>query len=486
MSHVRIVDQTLRDGQQSLWGMRMQAGMCLPVAPLIDRAGYDTVDLVGSSMFEIMVRDAQEDPWAGLDMIAAAMPRSRIRAGTRNTGIVSMSVTPDALMDLWVATLCRHGVRSFWIYDVLHWNIAKTHRMAKVAKEFDAQVVAALMFTDSPVHTDAFYAEKAKLLGGSGDVDRLILYDTAGVLTPARCRTLIPAIQAACPGRELEIHCHNTIGIAPLTYLEAIGLGIDIIHTCSRPLANGASLPSVEVTLRNLKLGGHSHDIDASVLAPIAQNFEEVAQAAGFPVGVPNEYDIALFEHQIPGGMTGTLRNQLEKQGMADRLPDVLREVALVRRDMGYPGMATPFSQLVGTLAVMNVINGERYRTIPDEVVQYACGHYGAPVAPIDGDLLDRIMATPRAKELRGTEPTQRSVAELKAEFGGDISDEDLLLRSLIAQPFIDKMKAAGAPARDFRRYNDPVLDKVAKLMTAATARNLEIASGDFRLNLKR
>ncbi len=485
MAHVRIIDTTLRDGQQSLWGMQMRAGMALPVTPLIDRVGYDVVDLVGSSMFEIMVRNFAEDPWEGLDLLVRSMPHSRIRAGLRNTGIISMSVTPDCLMDLWVERLCAHGVRSFWIYDVLHWNIAKTHRLAAIAKRHDAEVVAALMYTLSPVHTDAFYAAKAGLLSDSAAIDRLILYDTAGVLTPERARTLIPAVRQAARGKPIEIHSHNVIGIAPLTYLEAIGLGVDIIHTCSRPLANGASLPSVETTLRNLKLAGHTHDLDASLLPPIAAHFERVARTAGYAIGQPNEYDQWVFEHQVPGGMTGTLRNQLAQYGMSDRLDDVLHEVATVRRELGYPGMATPFSQLVGVLAVMNVVNGDRYLTIPDEVIQYALGHYGQPVAPIDANVLDRIMSAPRAAEIAVSPPSQASLEELRAQFGG-VGDDELILRYLIAVPFIDKMKAAGPVPRDYPLMRSPALEEAVQLMSAGTARRLELATDDVKLELKR
>ncbi|MCA3134571.1 MAG: pyruvate carboxylase [Betaproteobacteria bacterium] len=485
MAHVRIIDQTMRDGQQSLWGMQMRAGMALPVTPLIDRTGYDVVDLVGSSMFEIMVRNFAEDPWQGLDLIVQSMPRSRIRAGLRNTGLISMSVAPRCLVDLWVETLCAHGVRSFWIYDVLHWNVDKTHRIARVAKRWEAEVVAALMYTLSPVHTDEFYAAKAALLAASPDVDRLIIYDTAGVLTPARARTLIPAVQANCNGKTLEIHSHNVIGIAPLTYLEAISLGVDVIHTCSRPLANGPSLPSVETTLRNLKLAGHTHDLDTSLLGPVADHFEQVGRSAGFAIGSMNEYDQWVFEHQVPGGMTGTLKNQLAQHGMAHRLDEVLREVAAVRCDLGYPGMATPFSQLVGVLAVMNVVNGERYRTIPDEVIQYACGWYGQPVAPIQADVLDRIMAAPRAAEIAASPPPEPSLEELRQRFGG-ASDEELLLRYMIAEPFIQKMKAAGPVPRDHPLMSSPALEQARALMDAGTARHLEVRAAGLSITLSR
>lgn len=485
MAHVEIIDQTLRDGQQSLWGMRMRAGMALPVTSRIDQVGYEVIDFVGSSMMEILVRDFAEDPWEGLDLIVGSMPRTRVRAGLRNTGIISMSVTPQALMDLWVRRLCEHGVRSFWIYDVLHWNIDKTHRLAAIAKEYDAEVVAALMYTLSPVHTDDFYAAKARALSDSPHVDRLILYDTAGVLTPERARTLIPAVQANARGKALEMHSHNVVGIAPLTYLAAVEAGVTILHTCSRPLANGASLPSVEMTLRNLELAGHSHRLDRSLLAPIAEHFERVGRAAGYPLGVPNEYDLWVFEHQVPGGMTGTLRNQLAQHGMAHRLDEVLHEVAAVRRDLGYPGMATPFSQLVGVLAVMNVVTGQRYRVIPDEVIQYACGYYGQPVAPIDPQVLDRILSSPRAAEIRSNPPPEPSLEELRQRFGG-VDDDELILRYLIATPFIEKMRAAGPVPRDFPMLRHSELEQARTLMSESTARRLDVVSAALRLRLER
>lgn len=484
MAEVRFIDQTLRDGQQSLWGMRMQAGMALPVVPLIDRVGYSVVDFVGSSMMEVLVRQCREDPWEGLDLIVAAMPNSPMRAGVRNTAIISMSVTPDALMDLWVRTLCRHGVRSFWIYDVLHWNIDKTHRLAKVAREFGAEVVVAVMYTLSPVHTDAFYADRTQLLAASPDVDGVLIYDTAGVLTPERARTLIPAIRSRAPGKRFEIHCHASAGIAPMTYLAAIEAGVTTIHTCARPLANGSSLPSVETMLRNVHLAGHTATLDARLLAPISDHFAAVARAAGLPLGVPVEYDLMLFEHQIPGGMTGTLRNQLAEHGMEARLDEVLHEVARVRRELGYPGMATPFSQLVGTLAVLNVVTGQRYAVIPDEVVQYAKGFYGQPVAPIDPDVLDRIMAAPRAAVLPAV-AEQPTLEEIRRPHG-NISDEELLLRALIAPAFIEKMRAAGPVRQDFPLLASQEIDAVRRLMSRSTARRLEVATESYRLSLRR
>jgi oxaloacetate decarboxylase alpha subunit len=485
MAHIEIIDQTLRDGQQSLWGMRMQAGMALPVAPAIDRAGYSVVDLVGSSMFEVMVRHAQEDPWAGLDLLVQAMPRSRIRAGMRCHGIITMSVTPDALMDLWVRRLCEHGVKSFWIHDPLHCNFDKLHRLAKVAKEYDAEVVLAVMYTLSPVHTDAFYAEKARALAASPHVDRLILYDTAGALLPERARTLVPTVIAAAGGKRVEIHSHNVTGIAPLTYLAAIECGIDVIHTCSKPLANGASLPSIEMSLRNLGVAGHTHGIDARELPAIAAHFEQVARANGFALGVPNEYDLMLYEHQIPGGMTGTLKNQLAQHGKSDRLDEVLREISVVRRELGYPAMATPFSQLVGVLAVMNVISGRRYDAIPDEVLQYAYGWYGPTVAAIAPEVMDRIDSHPRARDFRGSAPPQPSLAEIRRDYG-DVDDDELLLRFLVAPQHIERMRAAGRVRRDSSRLGSAEMEQVAQLLRESRSASIQLRSASLQLALQR
>jgi oxaloacetate decarboxylase alpha subunit len=160
MAHVEFLDETMRDGQQSLWGMRMQAGMALPVSPLIDRTGFRVIDLAGSSLMEVMIKYCQEDPWEGLDLLVQSMPRTRLRAGMRSNASVTFGVTPDALMDIWMRQLNKHGLRSFWIYDVL-FNIDKMHRLAKVAKEYGSEVAGSIMFALSPVHTDEFFAQKA-------------------------------------------------------------------------------------------------------------------------------------------------------------------------------------------------------------------------------------------------------------------------------------------------------------------------------------
>jgi len=484
MAHIEFLDTTLRDGQQSLWGMRMQAGMALPVASIADRTGFRVIDLTGSSMFEVMIRHCQENPWEGLDLMVQAMPRTPIRAGMRANASVTFGVTPDALMDAWMRQLNVHGCRSFWIYDVL-FNIDKMHRLAKVAKQFGSEVAGSIMFTLSPVHTDAYYADKTAKIAASPDIDTILLYDTAGVLEKDRLKTLLPAIKAKACGKPIEFHSNNILGQSAKAYLDAIELGVSILHTANRPMANGPSVPSTQIMAHNLSLLGHTHDLDVSLLAPVAEHFEKVGKAAGFLVNQYNEYDVLSIQHQIPGGMVGTLKAQLAQHKMTDRLHDVLKETAVVRREMGYPGMATPFSQLVGIQAVLNIVNGERYSIVTDEMIQYAAGYYGETAAPIDPNVLDKIMAAPRAKEVCANPPEQPTIEELRKRHGTD-DDDELILRALVPAADLQKMRAAGPVKRSFPLLSSPELDQVRRLMRLAKSPVVQMTLGGMEIELHR
>lgn len=484
MAHVEFLDETMRDGQQSLWGMRMQAGMALPVSPLIDRTGFRVIDLAGSSLMEVMIKYCQENPWEGLDLLVNSMPRTRLRGGMRSNASVTFGVTPDALMDIWMRRLNEHGLRSFWIYDVL-FNIDKMHRLAKVAKEYGSEVAGSIMFALSPVHTDEFFARKAGELAASPDIDTILLYDTAGVLDKERLSTLVPAIKAKIGNKPLEFHANNILGISGKAYLDAVDLGVTILHTASRPMANGPSVPSTESLVKNLELLGHTHSLNKSLFKPVADHFEAVGKAAGFLVNQFNEYDVLSIRHQIPGGMTGTLKAQLVQHNMADRLDDVLEETAVVRRELGYPGMATPFSQLVGTLAVLNVVTGKRYSVVPDEVVQYAAGYYGETVAPIEPNVLDMIMSSSRAKEVLANPPEQPSAEDLRKQYGTN-DDDELILRALVPGPALDKMRAAGPVKTTYPLLSSPELDQVRRLMKVANSPFVQIKSSAMNVTMRR
>jgi oxaloacetate decarboxylase alpha subunit len=484
MAHIEFLDETMRDGQQSLWGLRMRAGMALPIVPALDRTGFRRIDLTGSTAFEVLIRYCQENPWEGLDLIVEAAPRTPIRGGMRSNAAVTFSVTPDALMDAWMRQLNRHGCRSFWIYDVLY-NVDKMHRLARVAKEFGSEVAGTVMYFQSPVHTDQYYADITNRVAASPDIDTILLYDTAGVLDRERMQTLLPAITRNAHGKPIEFHSNNILGQSAKAYVDSLEFGVSILHTASRPMANGPSVPSTEIMAHNVELLGHTHSLDKSLFSGVAEHFERVGKAAGLPVNQHYEYDLLTTRSQIPGGMTGTLKAQLKQHGMSERYEELLREVAIVRRELGYPGMATPFSQLVGIQAVLNMVHGERYRMIPDEVIQYAAGFYGRTVAPIDPQVLDRIMSAPRAKQIVASPPEQPTIEELRKRYGTD-DDDELILRALVPAAELEKMRAAGPVKRSYPLLSSPELEQVRLLMAMTKLPVVELRSPGLSARLER
>jgi oxaloacetate decarboxylase alpha subunit len=483
MTHVELVDATLRDGQQSLWGMRMQAGMALPVADIIDRTGYRTVDVTGSSFMEVLVKYSREDPWAGLDLLRGAIHRTPMRGGMRGNACVSFGVTPPALMDLWMRRLNEHGVRSFWIYDTLY-GVQNFARLARIAKEYGSEVVGTVFFSQSPVHSDDYLAGKAREIAAVPEIDGVLFYDTAGVLDTDRLRALVPRIIEAAGGKPVEFHSNNLMGTSGLAYVEAAQLGVHILHTASRSMANGPSVPSTESVVRNLEMLGYMHSIDQSLLAPVAEHFRAVGHAAGYLVDAVSEYDLFNVTHQVPGGMLGTLRAQLEQHGMAARIDEVLTETGAVRRELGWPVMATPLSQLVGTQAVLNIVTGDRYSMVPDELVNYALGRYGQPPAPIEPEVRERLLSGKRAAEIAATPPDEPTLEDLRRRYG--TNDDDLLiLKALIPEEDIAAMQASGPPRRDYPLGSAEV-DEIRTLMAIARAPYVHIANARFELELRR
>ena len=483
MAHIEFVDETFRDGMQSLWGMRMSAGMALPVANDLDRTGFKRIEYAGSSYFEVLVRYCREDPWANFDAVVGQMPRTRIRTGMRSNAMATFRTSPDAVMDCWIRRLGAHGSSSFWIYDVLY-NIDKMLRLAKVAKEFDGEIAATLLFSLSPIHTDEYYADKARKLSASPDVDTILLYDTAGVLDKERISTLLPTLIDNSNGKPVEFHANNLLGQSAKNYLHAIEHGVSILHTASRPMANGPSVPSTEIMVHNIELLGHTHNLDTALFEPVATHMERVGKAAGYLVNQNAEYDVMSIKHQIPGGMTGTLKAQLAQHNMSEQLDDVLKEVAIVRQELGYPVMATPFSQLVGIQSVLNLVNGERYKTVPDEIIEYALGYYGPPAAPIDPNALDRILNSPRAKEVKSNPPNEPSLKELHQRYGTK-NDDELLLRIMLPEAEIEKMRAAGPLKRSYPMFSSPEMEQVAQLMKIAKTPVVQYQSGDLSVCLR-
>ena len=246
-------------------------------------------------------------------------------------------------------------------------------------------------------------------------------------------------------GRPLEVHTHCNTGLGPLVYLEAIRLGIDTLHVAVPPLANGTGQPSIFNILKNIQHMGHSAHINEDSLNAYSSNLLAIAQEQGRPVGTPLEYDLSYYEHQVPGGMVSTLKRQLAEANQSDRLEEVYEEIIDVPEELGYPIMVTPFSQFVATQATMNVISGERYKIVPEGVMEYVAGYFGEPPSPIDPNVLEKISSFPKTKKLMKERLPQPSVTEIRKELnmGPNISDEEFLLRYALGDSAVDKMLAA-------------------------------------------
>jgi pyruvate/oxaloacetate carboxyltransferase/biotin carboxyl carrier protein len=463
---IDFIDQTLRDAQQSLWGYTMRTDMMTPIAEVMDQVGYRAIATVGSQAFTVQVRNLNEDPWKRIRVLSKLITRTPLRGSYQIGSLSSFDLsTPRDIITLWIKRTVANGIKSFWICDYQE-DMEKFIYFARIAKAEGAEVVPALMYTSSPAHTNEHWARKTRLIAEAKDwVDRIMIEDASGVITPENTRELVSTVQKNCEGLPLEFHSHCNSGLAPLCYLEAIQSGATTLHTAVAPLANGTSLPATETILRNARRLGYSSNIDEDALAAVSAHFRKIAEEEGLPIGVPMEYDLFHFEHQVPGGMMTNLTRQLREVGMEHRLDEILEEVVQVRKEFGYPVMATPYSQIVGAQAVENVVSGERYQQITDEAIKYVLGHYGEPVIPIDQNVMDRIMCLPRTKEFLNWKPEGylKSVEELRQEIGPELSDDDLLLKILIpgkpvrrgepkktATPLVAKAVASSRPPTDF------------------------------------
>jgi pyruvate/oxaloacetate carboxyltransferase len=442
MNKIEFVDQTIRDAQQSLWGLMMRTDHIVPIAEMINRVGYRAVATVGSQAFTLQVRNHNEDPWERIRILSRLMPSTCLRGSYQTASLSAFDLsTPRSIISLWIQRSVANGLKSFWICDYQE-NVERFRYFAQIAKAEGAEVVTALMVTASPVHTPEHWAQKVqKIVATKECVDRIMIEDASGILTPESTRELITNVQRHCDGIPIEFHAHCNSGLAPLCYLEAIQCGVTTLHTAAAPLANGTSLPAAETMLKNIRRLGFTTDLDEDALAKVSAYFKAVAEKEKFPVGAPREYDLFHYEHQVPGGMMTNLTRQLRELGMAHRLDEILDEIVRVRKEFGYPVMATPYSQIVGVQAVENVVSGERYKKIPDETIKYALDYYGPPVVPIDPNVMDKIMSLPRTKVFLDWRPEGylKSVEELRQEIGPDLSDDDLLLKILIPGKTIQK-----------------------------------------------
>lgn len=459
---IQLVDVTLRDAHQCLWATRMTTAMMAELAPRLDRAGFEAIDLVGGAVFDVCVRYLREDPWERMRIVSKWAKNTPLIVMTRGQSLFTFEFFSDDIVELTAERIFANGIRYHTPYDALN-DMRNMEVPVRAAKKVGLYTVGGVVYTVSPIHSDDYYARKTRELVALG-VDALYIKDPSGLLTPERAATLVPAIKTACGALPLHLHSHCLTGLAPYTALRAIELGIDVVHTATSTLANGASHPATENLVQNARRSGFTIPIDLGPVAEVAERLRYIARREDKPVGQIAEHDAFHYEHQMPGGMISNLKSQLATLGIAHRLPEVLEESARVRCELGYPIIVSPFAQFVMTQAVLNVMGKERYVTVPDEVRKYVLGYYGEIAGPIDPNLYDRIANGAESAKGRPGDLLEPGIPKLQRERGPFGSDDDLLLAAFYPRSEFDALKAAGPITTDYPLGPTPLVTLVKEI----------------------
>ncbi|MBY0255527.1 MAG: pyruvate carboxylase subunit B [Methylobacterium organophilum] len=461
---IRLIDVTLRDAPQCLWATRMTTAMMAQLAPRLDEAGFEAIDLAGGAVFDVCVRYLREDPWERMRILSRWVTRTPLIVMTRSQSLFTFEFFPDDIVALTAERIFANGIRYHTPYDALN-DMRNMVVPVQAAKRVGLYTAGGVVFTVSPVHTDEYYARKTRELVALG-VDAVYLKDASGLLTPERVATLVPAIKKACGQLPLQLHSHCLTGLAPYNAVQAIGLGVDVVHTATSTLANGASHPATEQFVANARRMGFDVPLDLTCVEEVAERLRYIARREDKPLGAIAEFDAFHAEHQMPGGMISNIRSQLAALGLEHKLPAVLEEAARVRRDLGYPIIVSPFAQFVMTQAVLNVMGEERYATVPDEVRKYVLGHYGEIAGPVDPEVLDRVTRGAAPVTERPGELLAPAVPTLRRERGPFASDDDLLLAAFYPDSECRALREAG-PIRTEYPLSDTPLATLLKEVAA-------------------
>lgn len=485
MAEIRLVDVSIRDGNQSLWGATgLDTAQILQIAAAMDRVGFHACDFTSSTTMAVAIRYFRNNPWERIKRMRAAMPRVPLQFITTGLRFVAWQQADPEFMRLAYRRLQMAGIRRFVVLDPMHDADAVIDAARIIKEEGDADVMGALTFTLSDVHTDEFYAGFAGRLAKSEHVDLFYLKDPSGLMSPDRVRTLAPKVKAAIGAKPLEIHAHCTIGYGPLASLAAADLGIiDAVHVGIGPLGDGSSLPEATRMVANLREAGHSVAINDEALAVVKDYWSRLATAEGLPFGKPQSFDAAFLRHQIAGGVMTTTRRQLDELKLGHKFDAVIEETERVRAELGYPIMVTPFPQMVMSQALFNVIGTQRYAQVSDQILRYVMGKFGRPTKPVDKDVEQVILDRPRANEI-ADEPTFPAYADLRKRFGRDMDDEEFLFRAVMPAEQVDAMLAAGRSRASYSPEAAPILSLLKQLAARPDAPDIALERPGFRIAL--
>ena len=432
MAKVRFTETALRDAHQSLLATRMRTRDMIPIAEEMDKVGYFSVEAWGGATFDTCIRYLNEDPWERLRSLKSEFNKTPIQMLLRGQNLVGYKHYPDDVVTKFVEKSYENGVDIFRVFDALN-DIRNMEKAIKVAKAQGAHVQGTISYTISPVHTLDDFVDLAKNLEAL-DCDSVAIKDMAGLITPTAAYELVSKLKEETD-LLVDLHCHCTSGMTPISYYAACQAGVDILDTAISPLSWGTSQPPTESMVAALQGTPYDTGLDLKQLAHIKEYFDDIKEKYSTildPIAESIDADVLLY--QIPGGMLSNLISQLKEQNALDRYDDVLEEMPRVRKDMGYPPLVTPTSQIVGIQAVMNVLGGERYKTVSNEVKEYMKGNYGKPPAPVDSKISKKIIGDEEVITCRPADLLEPEFDKFKSEGmenGFVKSDEDALTYAL-------------------------------------------------------
>ncbi len=459
MAKVRFTETALRDAHQSLLATRMRTRDMIPIAEEMDKVGYFSVEAWGGATFDTCIRYLNEDPWVRLRQLKSEFKKTPIQMLLRGQNLVGYKHYPDDIVTKFVEKSYENGVDIFRVFDALN-DVRNMEKAITVAKDQGAHVQGTISYTISPVHTIDSFVDLAKNLENL-DCDSVAIKDMAGLITPNAAYELVSKLKEETD-LLVDLHCHCTSGMTPISYYAACQAGVDILDTAISPLAWGTSQPPTESMVAALQGTEFDTGLDLKLLTSIKKYFEDIKEKyLGILDPISTSIDADVLLYQIPGGMLSNLISQLKEQNALDRYNDVLDEMPRVRKDMGYPPLVTPTSQIVGIQSVMNVLGGERYKTVSNEVKDYMKGMYGKPPAEPDEEISKRIIGDDDVITCRPADLLEPEFVKFKSEGeekGFVKSDEDALTYALyppIAPKFLkgeaeeEELKAPHAFSED-------------------------------------
>ena len=444
---VQFTETVLRDANQSLVATRLGYDQFEPILETMDQAGFYSVECWGGATFDVCLRYLNEDPWERLRKIRAKMPNTKLQMLLRGQNILGYKHYPDDIVRRFVRAAVKNGIDIVRIFDALN-DIDNLKVAIEETVNCGALASGAISYTTSPVHTLDKYVSMVKEMARMG-VGSICIKDMAGILTPKAAYDLVSAIKDAVD-LPLVVHTHSTTGLAFMTYLKAVEAGADVIDTAISPFSGGTSQPATETLFYTLRELGYDTDLNEEALNKMADFFKPIRAdflADGTLNPISMATDTRCLTYQIPGGMLSNLLSQLKMMNALDRYEETLLETPRVRKDMGYPPLVTPTSQLVGTQAVQNVLAGERYKNVGAEMRAYCRGEYGKTPAPIDPEVQAKILGTEKPIQGRYADSMPTDTFEKAQEKLGDTarSEEDVLSYVAfpeVAEKFFEKRKA--------------------------------------------